>query len=970
MQSLARRFALASAAWVLVTWLMVGCSGQPIAADTVGSAGGGPPEPPGSSGGAGGASVAGSGGTGGSAEIDCAPGVGSVGDSTESPREVNIAVSPKGSVVAVWRESVGATEVWTNRWSRSDGWTAAERLQTEVGPSAGPQVMFDGDGSAVAVWSQSDCASTEDIVARRWTPIGGWGSTHRIDSSAGSATSPMIAVEPSGNVVVVWLQENAAEDGRSVWFNRWTEPSGWGEAEPIRLTENWAWEARVAAGTNGSVYATWREREAGGEFTLWLSQWTQDEGWSEPQQHEAEFSVGNYDLAVGPEGNAVVLFSSGTGSGFDRGLWAVDWAGAWGPMQELADDRRVRDPRISLDADGNAFAVWMYWAGADTGGARIWAARRTPADGWRDPTRLHDIGAPISGTTKLTHGWSWEPELAVSADGKAAVVWEESFIDAEDRQRINAWASQWDEDAGWTEAQEIDLEDQSVSDPGVGFDAYGRVAAAWVQGGELRATPFLNGCATVLPPGDPTAGGGGDSDDDVDPCAGVACPDTECSSGGTCDAETGVCRYSAQVDDGVACSEGECLSGGCGRLGARACTADSIREAIAEGGVPHFFACDEPMRVVLEAPLEFDNDVILDGEETLSILATRGASVRIALASAVEMRGVNLLSDESSIAVFNDGNLTVENAVVEGVASWRGNTTLIDSKLRRIGLENGRGEAVLVRSTVSTERPFGSAAISNHGGTVRLIDSTITGAGFGKYWNDVGAVYNSHIFEVGGVFHEGLLVLENSTITGNRGLWAGAIYNNGASVVIKNSTISNNLAQRGPSIYSWTWREGSVTVINSTISGSEVEYECGSNHNGYAIGNDGTLSITNSTVAANAFGALDNRGHAEVEASVLDGECVQFGHDASTVSGGYNIVGGTDACGFDQPTDQVDVSSPDLGLGPLRNNGGPTMTHGLATGSLAVDAIPNAACTVAEDQRGESRPAGSACDVGAFELQP
>ncbi|MGB5812093.1 MAG: choice-of-anchor Q domain-containing protein [Polyangiales bacterium] len=59
-----------------------------------------------------------------------------------------------------------------------------------------------------------------------------------------------------------------------------------------------------------------------------------------------------------------------------------------------------------------------------------------------------------------------------------------------------------------------------------------------------------------------------------------------------------------------------------------------------------------------------------------------------------------------------------------------------------------------------------------------------------------------------------------------------------------------------------------------------------------------------------------------------------------------------------------------LALGALTHNGGPTLTHGLLPGSVAIDAIPGLMCAVAEDQRGEPRPAGGMCDVGAVEVQP
>ncbi len=51
-------------------------------------------------------------------------------------------------------------------------------------------------------------------------------------------------------------------------------------------------------------------------------------------------------------------------------------------------------------------------------------------------------------------------------------------------------------------------------------------------------------------------------------------------------------------------------------------------------------------------------------------------------------------------------------------------------------------------------------------------------------------------------------------------------------------------------------------------------------------------------------------------------------------------------------------------LGVLRNNGGPTRTHALLTGSPAIDAGDTDLDT---DQRGYARPSGLADDIGAFE---
>jgi hypothetical protein len=120
--------------------------------------------------------------------------------------------------------------------------------------------------------------------------------------------------------------------------------------------------------------------------------------------------------------------------------------------------------------------------------------------------------------------------------------------------------------------------------------------------------------------------------------------------------------------------------------------------------------------------------------------------------------------------------------------------------------------------------------------------------------------------------------------------------------------------------------------------------------------------------------------------TTLTNTLVNDGCRGGLVSGGYNIESPGDTCGFDQTGDQVSVTAEQLNLGSLADNGGPTMTHALEAGSVAIDVIPEDDCVDAEgellaaDQRGEPRfvglpfgpfePVGDGCDVGAFEVQP
>ena len=107
--------------------------------------------------------------------------------------------------------------------------------------------------------------------------------------------------------------------------------------------------------------------------------------------------------------------------------------------------------------------------------------------------------------------------------------------------------------------------------------------------------------------------------------------------------------------------------------------------------------------------------------------------------------------------------------------------------------------------------------------------------------------------------------------------------------------------------------------------------------------------------------------------SLIVGDCYGTFYCGSSCAG--NIESGGDTCGFDPVTNQVNVSAEQLNLGPLEDNGGPTLTQLPGSGSAALDEIDEENCIDAgnkpltSDQRGVGRPQGPGCDVGAVEVE-
>jgi len=191
----------------------------------------------------------------------------------------------------------------------------------------------------------------------------------------------------------------------------------------------------------------------------------------------------------------------------------------------------------------------------------------------------------------------------------------------------------------------------------------------------------------------------------------------------------------------------------------------------------------------------------------------------------------------------------------------------------------------------------------------------------------------------------------NSTISGNSAGTSGSgIYNVGLPLHAANSTISGNSAgTSGGGIFNFA---GLVEIANCTVSGNSASSGGG---------------IYNS---AAQFGAVLQTANTIFNAGA-SGENI-FNDGGTVISDGYNLSSDDGGGYLNGPGDQINT---DPMLGPLQNNGGPTLTHAPLPGSPAIDAgDPNFTPPPFHDQRGPCyyRAFGRSrrIDIGSVETQP
>jgi hypothetical protein len=252
----------------------------------------------------------------------------------------------------------------------------------------------------------------------------------------------------------------------------------------------------------------------------------------------------------------------------------------------------------------------------------------------------------------------------------------------------------------------------------------------------------------------------------------------------------------------------------------------------------------------------------------------------------------------------------------------------------------------------------------------------------------------------GGIFNDSwvsraTLRVTNSTISDNSvNSTGGGIYSDGshgnATMEIVNSTVSGNSAHVGGGIYN---SHSTSTVSNCTVRANSAGYGGGGIFH-VGINGSATLSITNTTLSANSapLGAgIYSYGHSSTTLEVLDSTLkangiinvfaiLQLGSTIFDASGISNESGTINSLAYNLSSDDGggfltatgDQVNTDPMLGTLQDNGGPTFTHELLTGSPAIDAgDPNFIPPPDYDQRGPGydRVGHGRVDIGAFEVQ-
>lgn len=226
----------------------------------------------------------------------------------------------------------------------------------------------------------------------------------------------------------------------------------------------------------GTAVAVWRaDRLADDSKTVFAAVREPRGGWQRPTRLSAPGGAADDpQVVVDRQGNAIALWTAHRGRGPTRLQSSVrPRGGRWeAPVNvaglSTASHAGFADPRLAVDAHGNAVAVWTNVTGNDWGNQGIvQSAARPAAGGWERAVDVSTAGRK-----------SFAAHVALDPRGNAVVVWQDQ---SDDRARSVMRRP----GGAWTEP--VDISDDETAYAQLGIDADGDAVAVWINSDRAAA---------------------------------------------------------------------------------------------------------------------------------------------------------------------------------------------------------------------------------------------------------------------------------------------------------------------------------------------------------------------------------------------------------------------------------------------------------------------------------------------------
>ena len=307
----------------------------------------------------------------------------SAGESWQAPADLSspgqfvtdplVATDASGDAVATWELHTTEWMVEASRKSVGGAWSAPVTIVHTGSQAPAPRVFSDAAGETVAIWTGTSAG--QQVIQAASEPAGGpWGSPVNLSAPGQDEAGPQLRFDAEGDAIAVW-QANTAGIERIESAYR-PAAGSWQAAVPLSQEGQEAYAPSISMDPQGDAVAGWEHYLSGCESILQTSVRPSAGTWQPVTNvSTAGHTAEGGNVYIDTHG-AVAVWGSGQCSETNREA-PIEAAvkptgGGWEPPTRLTEEKdplQTYSPQLAGDTQGDAVALWLAYSPSTRTGA-------------------------------------------------------------------------------------------------------------------------------------------------------------------------------------------------------------------------------------------------------------------------------------------------------------------------------------------------------------------------------------------------------------------------------------------------------------------------------------------------------------------------------------------------------------------------------------------------------------------------
>lgn len=307
--------------------------------------------------------------------------------------------------------STGTKSSTTIKTNISKVWGTPMKLaEVQNGTIFKPKVALNSKGDKVVIWEQND-----EIYAKFYNSSKGWSKTNKVTNTGFLKDSKKIVLDDSGNAMVVWRRETPTIN--YLYASRYSKNSGWSKPLEIDSGNYNVYMFNIAIDGSGNVFVLWDQQNSSNETNLYFRKYNkQSSSWSSYANIEnSPGDITNLKLAVNSNGDLAILWIQ------DEIIQSVPHIRRYNHATNNWENIKVLNSSpstnisVAINDNSQVVAIWDQLNSASKN--EIMAQVYIPSSGWNNSKVINTVTGTLSNL-----------ELTIDSGGNAYSTWEDDNL--------------------------------------------------------------------------------------------------------------------------------------------------------------------------------------------------------------------------------------------------------------------------------------------------------------------------------------------------------------------------------------------------------------------------------------------------------------------------------------------------------------------------------------------------------------